>query len=178
MRRIFPFGLAMIFAGVAHVQAQAQDNIKIPLDVVQAGFKKAECSVELKDEEREVAGALGGGLLLVEIYCWRAAYQAGSIFFIVDPKAPEKARLAQFPSWTGRGKRTVPDLSLTSPSYDATKKVVSMAHKGRGAGDCGATAEWRWTGKDFVLKAAWNKDKCDGQPFEEGKRWQVYPPKR
>ena len=126
MRRIFPFGLAMIFAGAAHVQAQAQDNIKIPLDIVQAGFKKAECSVELKDEEREVAGALGGGLLLVEIYCWRAAYQAGSIFFIVDPKAPENARLAQFPSWTGRGKRTVPDLSLTSPSYDATKKVVSI----------------------------------------------------
>jgi hypothetical protein len=174
MRRILPFGLVILFVG----GAQAQDNVKIPFDVVQAGFKKAECSIDLKDEEREVAGALGAGLVLVEVYCWRAAYQAGSIFFIVDPKAPEKARLAQFPSWTGRGKRSGLDYSLGSPGYDSTKKVVSMAHKGRGVGDCGTAAEWRWTGKDFVLKAAWNKDKCDGQPFEEGKRWQVYPPRR
>jgi hypothetical protein len=72
----------------------------------------------------------------------------------------------------------VVDFTLSNPTYDQTKKIVSMAHKGRGAGDCGTAADWRWTGKDFMLKAAWSKQKCDGQPFEEGKRWQIYPPRR
>lgn len=174
MRRILPFGLAVLLSSAA----QAQETIKIPFDVVEAGFKKAACSLDLKDEAREVAGALGGGLVLAEVYCWRAAYQTGSIFFIADPKAPEKARLAQFPSWPGRANRAVVDYTLSNPGYDPAKKIVSMGHKGRGLGDCGTAAEWRWSGKEFVLKAAWNKPKCDGRPFEEARRWQVYPRKR
>ena len=56
MRRILPFGLAMALAGIARAE-----DVKIPLGIVQAGVKKAECSIELKDEEREVVGALGNG---------------------------------------------------------------------------------------------------------------------
>jgi hypothetical protein len=56
-------------------------------------------------------------------------------------------------------------------------------HKGRGVGDCGDIGEWRWNGKDFVLRIFWRKADCDGEPFEaEGSddapdKWRVYPPR-
>jgi hypothetical protein len=156
-------------------QARAAD-VKIPLNVIDAGWKTAKCEVELKDEEREGL-ELGGGVALVEVYCWRAAYQAGSIFFAVDPKAPDKARLLKFQTWAGKSKPLTTTYSLTSPDYNPKTRTLAMAHKGRGMGDCGETGEWKWRGKDFVLAGFWSKPNCDGKPFEEGKRWRVYPPK-
>ena len=157
--------------------AASADEVKIPLSVVEAGWKKADCDVELKDEEREAAD-LGRGLKLVEVYCWRAAYQAGSIFFAVDPKAPDQARLLTFPTWIGKGKRLDTSHSLTSPEYDPKTKTLSMAHKGRGVGDCGDIGEWKWKGSDFVLARFWSKPACDAKPFDETRRWQVYPSRR
>ena len=49
------------------------------------------------DDEQE-AQPLSGKLKLVEIHCWRAAYQAGSIFFVVDAAAPDQAQLVRFPT--------------------------------------------------------------------------------
>ena len=83
------FALAVLATVAVIGPVRADDPIKIPFSVVEAGFKKAECTNDdLKDEERTEIEDLGGGLKLVEVYCWRAAYQAGSIFFAVDPKAP------------------------------------------------------------------------------------------
>ena len=80
--------LALAIACLPWLAAPAYaDPVKIPLSVLEAGWKQAKCDVELKDEEKE-GDSLGGGLLIVEIYCWRAAYQAGSIFFAADPKGP------------------------------------------------------------------------------------------
>src|SRR5262245_46467087 len=109
-------GIAMAFSSQ---YAFATDPIKIPFDTVQAAFKKAECSIELQDEERTEVEELGGGLKLVEIYCWRAAYQAGSIFLAVDPKAPDKARLLRFHEWSSQKKRLSVVHALSNPSFDA-----------------------------------------------------------
>jgi Protein of unknown function (DUF1176) len=157
--------------------ARASDPIKIPFTVVQSVFKTAKCTIELQDEERTEVEELGGGLKLVEIYCWRAAYQAGSIFLAVDPKAPEKARLLRFHEWSSDRKRLISVYSLSNPSFDAAKKTMHMGHKGRGMGDCGVAGQWTWTGKDFMLTRFWNKPDCDGQPFDDDKKWQVYPPR-
>ena len=159
-------------------QAWAADPIKIPFPVVQAAFKKAECSIELQDEERTEVEELGGGLKLVEIYCWRAAYQAGSIFLAVDPKAPERARLLRFHEWSSDKSRLVTVYALSNPSFDAASKRMHMGHKGRGMGDCGVVGQWKWTGQDFMLMRYWNKPDCDGQPFDDDRKWQVYPPRR
>jgi hypothetical protein len=157
-------------------QALAQPaKIKIPKSTIEPGWKAANCDVELEDEDYE-AENLGKGLKLVEVYCWRAAYQAGSIYFAVDPKAPEEARLLRFTIWDEN--RLVQTLSLTSPAYDPRSRRLGMAHKGRGMGDCGSVGEWKWTGKDFRLIAYWNKDECDGKPFDDNRKWLVYPSRR
>jgi hypothetical protein len=157
-------------------QAPAEPaKIKIPKSAIEPGWKAANCDVELEDEDYE-AENLGKGLKLVEVYCWRAAYQAGSIYFAVDPKAPEHARLLRFTIWDE--KRLVQTLSLTSPTYDPRSRRLGMAHKGRGMGDCGSVGEWKWTGRDFRLLAYWNKDECDGKPFDDNRKWLVYPPRR
>ena len=154
------------------------DTVKIPKDTIEAGWKKAECTVDLKevDDEQE-ALPLSGKLKLVEVYCWRAAYQAGSIFFVVDAAAPDQAQLLRFPTWVATRKKLDSSYSLSSPDYDPKTKTLSMSHKGRGIGDCGEVGNWKWTGKDFRLTRYWRKPDCDGEPFDESKRWQVYPPR-
>ena len=170
-------GLAIV-ALLSVVDLACADTVKIPKDVIEAGWKKAECTVDLKevDDEQE-ALALSGKLKLVEVYCWRAAYQAGSIFFAVDPDAPDKAQLIRFPIWSAEKKRMAWSYSLTSPEYDPKTKTLGMGHKGRGMGDCGVTGSWKWTGKDFRLTGFWSKPKCDGEPFDDNRRWRVYPPR-
>lgn len=153
--------------------AQAQ-SVSVPPGVVAAAFGTADCSIDSKDAAAGgQAPSLTGDLRLVEFYCWRAAYQAGSIFFAVDPAAPDKARLLQFPIWTDKGIQ--PSYSLTTPSYNAATRTMRMTQKGRGVGDCGDIGEWRWKGSAFELLRFWSKPNCDGKPFAERRRWQVYP---
>src|SRR5262249_13910341 len=115
---------------------------------------------------------------LVEVYCWRAAYQAGSIFFVVDPAAPDKARVLRFQYWSTEKKKMDSVYSLASPDYNPETKLLSMAYKGRGIGDCGQAATWKWDGAEFRLIGFWSKPKCDGKPFDaDDKKWQVYPPR-
>ena len=176
MDRILLAAIALVIAaGIGRA-----DTVKIPKDVIEAGWKKAECSVDLKEigDEQE-ALALTGKLKLVEIYCWRAAYQAGSIYFIVEPAAPDKAQLMRFPIWSIKKKRLDWSYSLSNPDYDPKTKKLGMAHKGRGAADCGVAGSWKWTGKEFRLIGYWNKEECDGEPFDDDdKKWRVYPPRK
>jgi Protein of unknown function (DUF1176) len=167
-----------VFAAVSLcATARAADAIKIPFPVVQAAFKKAECTIELQDEERTEVEVLGGGLKIVEICCWRAAYQAGSIFLAVDSKVPAKARLLRFNEWDNGKKRLIAVYALSNPSFDSTSKTMHMGHKGRGMGDCGVVGHWKWTGRDFMLTRFFSKPDCDGQPFDDDRKWQVYPPR-
>jgi Protein of unknown function (DUF1176) len=167
---------AILAVTLLNSPTRAADPIKIPFKVVDAAFKKAECTIELKDEGRTEVEELGGGLKLVEIYCWRAAYQAGSIFLAVDPKKPDKARLLRYQHWTSKGLTWV--YSLTEPTYDPETKKLASAHKERGVGDCGTIGEWKWTGTEFRLINWWFKEACDGEPFNDDEKWHVYPPQR
>jgi hypothetical protein len=169
------------FATVAHAQAPSQ-SLSLPKGLVADAFKKADCSVEIDEviNDLEPLGELSGGLKLVEVYCWRAAYNFGSILFAVNPKEPAKARLLRFKT-LGEKNRLIDTFQLSSPSYDEKTKLLGSSHKGRGVGDCGTVGEWRWGGKDFVLARYWNKDECDGEPFDnedQPDRWLVYPKKK
>ena len=160
----------VLFAG----HARAADPVTIPFQLVEAAFKSAECTNELTDEPRTDVEDLNGRLKLVEIYCWKAAYQSGSIFFAVDPAAPEKARLLRFQVWSKKG--LVWTYSLTEPDYEPKTKKLSSFHKGRGVGDCGSMGTWKWLNGDFKLAGYWFKENCDGTPFDNDKKWRVYPP--
>src|SRR5262245_1197910 len=165
--------LVVAAVALAATSARAQD-IKVPKSVLEAVWPD-ECTIELKDADTDnELQPLDGKLKLLEVYCWRAAYQAGSIFFAVDPAAPDKARLLRFAYWSTLKKRMDTMVSLASPDFDPNTKTLSMAYKGRGIGDCGQTGTWKWDGQDFRLTGFWSKPNCDGKPFDgEGKRWRV-----
>jgi len=154
----------------------------LPRPVITAGMKKADCGLPLKDALEGInVSELDGRLKLVEVPCWRAAYQEGSIMFLLDPAAAAKAKLLSFQHWNG--KTIGPTLSLTMPSFEEATKTLSSFHKGRGTGDCGTIGEWVWAAPDFKLTGVWVKNDCDGEPFDEAEgkdkeKWRIYPPKR
>lgn len=161
---------AAILAGLAATAAAAQEK-QLPQAVFEDGFKKADCIVTPEEAKEMETFDLGGGQTLFIVPCWRAAYQNGGIVFAMD--AAGNARLLTFQVWDG--KAMTPMLALTEPDYDAEKKTLNSFHKGRGIGDCGSMGEWAWTGTDFRMKAYYYKEKCDEQPFNGERRWQVFP---
>lgn len=70
--------------------------------------------------------------LLASTLCWRAAYNEGYGFWVVDGEAPEQVRL----------------VTLAGSEHDAG--TISAAQKGRGLGDCWWSASWVWDGTDFA----------------------------
>jgi hypothetical protein len=169
--------LLVLDGGCVH----AEKAPNIPRAVITAAMKKADCSRPLKDALEGIeASTLGPKLQLLEVSCWLAAYQAGSILFAADPAAPAKARLLRFQDFDGKKLRWT--YSLTMPSFDEEKKTLRSFHKGRGMGDCGSAGEWTWGGAEFKLTGYWIKDACDGEPMEDegdgAEKWRVYPPKR
>ena len=75
---------------------------------------------------------LGKDKLLVSVTCWRAAYNEGSGYWVVNDHAP-----------------FAPTLVTTFGSED-NGSSISGSHKGRGLGDCWSFNSWGWTGKAFV----------------------------
>jgi len=166
---------------IAAVGINAETKNPVPRSAVTAALKRAQCSLPFKEAAEGInVEELDGKLKLVEVPCWRAAYQAGSILFVVDPAAPAKARLIRFEYWGGKKRSST--FSLTLPEFTAETKTLVSFNKGRGVGDCGSIGEWVWAGSDFKLTGFWVKDDCDGEPFaDEGvdkDKWRVYPPKR
>jgi len=171
--------IASLFVFVFSLSAQAQ-TIKLPEPLLKQAFEKAECDIEFDEvnKELEFIGQLSGRLKLLEVYCWRAAYNFGNIFFAVDPANPGSARLLEFQT-PGEAGDLVRTNQLSNPAYDEKKKVISSFHKGRGIGDCGTAGNWRWNGKEFVLTRFWHKNECDNEPFFDEldplNKYLVYP---
>jgi hypothetical protein len=158
--------------------AQHESAPAIPDPTIQAAMDEADCWLPFDDanEIMQPALPLTEELWLLEVPCWQAAYQAGSIFLTVSLDEPDAARLLHFP---------VPDeggfthaASLTFPDYDPDGPRITSLHRARGLGDCGSAGSWIWSDNDFVLEAYWHKDDCNGilfDPFDEPEWWRVYP---
>jgi Protein of unknown function (DUF1176) len=153
----------------------ATDKPVLPRLVIEARLKKAGCTLPAREAEIVGTERLSSRLEIVEVTCWRAAYNAGSILFAVPENRPQDAQLLTVESWqNGRVRRSY---SVSSPGFDAQTRTLSSMHKARGAGDCGTIQEMKWTGWHFRLLNVWSKDNCDGEPFEWDSRekWQVFP---
>lgn len=75
---------------------------------------------------------LSADKLLVSVACWRAAYNEGSGYWVVNDRPPY-----------------APSLVTTFGNEDEGN-WISGSHKGRGLGDCWSFNSWAWTGKAFV----------------------------
>jgi Protein of unknown function (DUF1176) len=151
------------------------DKLALPRPVIEAGLKKAGCTLPANQAEVIGTERLSPRLEIVEVSCWRAAYNAGSILFAVPEHRPDHAQLLTVERWeNGRVRR---GHSVSSPGFDAKTRTLSSSHKARSAGDCGTIQELQWTGWHFRLLNVWSKAQCDGEPFEWDSRekWQVFP---
>lgn len=84
--------------------------------------------------------------------CWRGAYNEGSGVWLLDD-AFKKA------------------IFVTDQASDYDAGVVQSAQKGRGIGDCWASAEWVWNGKTFVQTIDRWTGMCKG--IAAGGVWQL-----
>jgi hypothetical protein len=151
------------------------DKSAVPRPVLEAGLKKAHCTVPPRQAEVVGTEMLSGHLRIVEVSCWKTAANDGSILFAVPVEQPEQAHLLTVDRWQ-EGK-VVAGYSIASPGYESKSRTLSSTYKMREAGDCGTIQEMKWTGFHFRLLNVWRKDKCDGEAFEwDGReRWQVFP---
>lgn len=168
---LFAFGLCALVASAAY----AQNEPAISQKLIARALEVPECSVSRQEAADSIELAdLGMGLKLVTVSCWRAAYNFGSVFFALDPTAPEKARLLSFRIYSQ--KEFVQTYQLSNVDYNEKTRTLSSLHKGRGVGDCGSIGEWKWTGTNFRMIGYWLKKDCDGEPFDDdGKKWRVFP---
>lgn len=170
------YGAAIVLLAFLAAPAAAKETY-LPRAVIAAGLDAADCVLPIDQVTEFDPQDLDGGLKLVQVSCWSAAYNFGGILFAVDPKVRAKARLLSFQT-VGDEKKLETVYSLTLPRFNAKTKILSAYHKGRGVGDCGEIGEWHWTGKDFKLTGYWNKSDCDGKVFDTDTRnvkWRVYP---
>lgn len=93
-------------------------------------------SCDLLDAKDDEAGKLEASRLttdkwLVSYTCWTAAYNTGIGYWVVNAKPPYSPVL------------------VTTSASDYSDGAISLSQKGRGIGDCYATAEWTWDGRTF-----------------------------
>ncbi len=166
---------AAVLAATFLARIAAAEEAPLPASVMAEGAKTAECSEPMNADSVIGTSNLGGAQSLVEVRCWTAAYQSGSIFFVMRKGAAERARLLRFQEPAKQG--FAASLSLSEPEFDEKTRIMRSFAKGRGAGDCGTMGEWTWAGSDFKLARYWSKPDCDGEPFDDAAKWQVFPPK-
>jgi hypothetical protein len=120
------------------------------------------CHLGNESEAREtpVAYPLGRGLTLMEVDCWRAAYQAGSVFYIHDAarRTVADAPFEQLDVKTGALRIGKAD-SVSGADVDGGG--IGSLHKMRGLGGCGVQMSWRWDGRAFRLTSYSQKLLCE-----------------
>jgi hypothetical protein len=151
------------------------DKSVLPRPVLEAGLKKAHCTLPPRQAEIIGTEKLSSTLRIVEVSCWKTSTNDGSILFAVPVGQPQLAQLVAVDRW--RDGKVQPGFSVASPGYEANTRTLSSTYKANADGDCGTIQEMKWSGWHFELLNVWRKDKCDGQAFEwDGReRWQVFP---
>jgi hypothetical protein len=84
-----------------------------------------------ESEEAITLTPLGDKYAVISALCWRAAYNEGYGYWVIDNALKEDPVL------------------VTTSGSDYGEGVISYGHKGRGLGDCWGMASWVWDGETF-----------------------------
>ena len=107
-------------------------------------------------EPLHTVNRLAEGRYLWGVECYRGAYNLGRAYWITGENGAD-ARPMLFPFAEGE-----PGNQLTGGVYDPETREMESASLGRGIGDCGTHARWRWTGEAFVLIHQATMEVCAG----------------
>jgi hypothetical protein len=168
-------GAVLLTVSLTAGVAGEADKLVLPRPILEAGLKKAQCTMPPRRAEIIGIEELSNYLQIVEVSCWKTSTNDGSILFAVPVGQPQLAQLLTVDRW--RDGKVKPGFSVAAPGYEAKTRTLSSTYKADADGDCGTIQEMEWTGWHFQLLNVWRKDKCDGQPFEwdSRERWQVFP---
>ena len=110
------------------------DRPALPQPVIQAGLKKAQCSVPPNAAEIVGTEMLSPRLQIVEVTCWQADYNSGSILFAVPVGRPAfKAGWGCLAAPGGFDSRSLPPsvaglpASVALPQHCARKPLSPLA---------------------------------------------------
>ncbi len=109
---------------------------------------------EKKEAEIELSFTrLNDSKVLVSTSCWRAAYNAGDGYWVINDKSPYSPVL------------------VTTSGSDFSDGSIGAQHKGRGIGDCWSLDTWTWDGGEFVHTASSTTGMC--RLIAAGGAWQL-----
>ncbi|WP_049457480.1 DUF1176 domain-containing protein [Stenotrophomonas maltophilia] len=109
------------------------------------GLLEADADVPLSNSPLQIR-RLDAQHVLVNVPCWRAAYNTGDGYWVARPQAPFH------PQW------------VTSDAIDYADGQIIAAQKGRGLGDCISQNTWTWNGTAFVATSEIAAGPCRGVP--------------
>ncbi|WP_329835888.1 DUF1176 domain-containing protein [Stenotrophomonas geniculata] len=115
------------------------------------GLLETDADVPLSNSPLQIQ-RLDAQHVLVNVQCWRAAYNTGDGYWVARPQAPFQAQ------W------------VTSDAVDYADGQIIAAQKGRGLGDCISQNTWTWSGTAFVATSAVAAGLCRGVP---GGTWEL-----
>jgi hypothetical protein len=113
--------------------------------VIAASKNDEDCEMLTAPQDGEmalVAVRLTDAKWLVSSTCWRAAYNSGDGYWIIDGSAPYNP------------------VAVTTSGSEYSDGSIFQSQKGRGLGDCWSTASWSWDGKQFIQTAASTTGMC------------------
>jgi len=116
-----------------------------------------ECWVDDEEDNNLVFYKLSSTKILASRLCWRAAYNAGSAYWVINSKPPFNPDLI-----TSNG---------TAYYVDKHMGTISENQKGRGIGDCWSYSSYAWTGKIFELSSEGTTGLC--RVIAGGGAWQL-----
>ncbi|HCT25977.1 MAG TPA: DUF1176 domain-containing protein [Stenotrophomonas sp.] len=115
------------------------------------GLLETDADVPLSNSPLQIQ-RLDAQHVLVNVQCWRAAYNTGDGYWVARPQAPFQAQ------W------------VTSDAVDYADGQIIAAQKGRGLGDCISQNTWTWNGTAFIATSEVAAGLCRGVP---GGTWEL-----
>jgi hypothetical protein len=116
-------------------KALSGSEAKALRDALRATIKEEDCFdlPEGAPEKSQIATTpLSNNKLLATTLCWRAAYNEGYGYWVINSTQPYNPIL------------------VTTSGSDYSGGSISSAQKGRGLGDCWSSERWTWDGTQFV----------------------------
>ena len=145
----------------------------VPAPILARHLAKSECEPlegGLLDSRLSSAAALSDNKMLYIIPCFAGAYNIAYRLYVVRNDDVATMRALYFANYS-RSLGWYGSDTLINVSYEPETEILRAFGKGRGLGDCGNAALYRWEDFDFKMieYRAW--DRCDGSRLPE--RWPV-----
>ncbi len=134
----------------------AQRNYRDLLAALRQSVKHDDCPALAPDAETkpELSSLrLSETQFLISSLCWRAAYNEGEGYWVVNATKPFKASL------------------VTPNATEFNDGLLLSSQKGRGIGDCWSSQEWVWNGRNFLLSSSSFSGMC--KQIAPGGAWQL-----